>query len=176
LLLADRDAFTQDCASKGIGIVYELGDASLKQELVDSLVSTLAEGRKVQAQSVQGDTQLFGENTLGTSPDGSSITTYQSILSLASDMNQPEIVYKFMNLGICKCLSNGYSVSSIGLEFKTRRVSWFWFDYDYLDGDSGRSAIKAIFQGICLVFLIFRHWFQDYLDSNSIQMQKVFAS
>jgi proteasome component ECM29 len=97
LLLADRDAFTQDCASKGIGIVYELGDAGLKQELVDSLVSTLSEGRKVAAQSVRGDTELFGENSMGTQPDGSSITTYQSILSLASDMNQPEIVYK-----VCK--------------------------------------------------------------------------
>ncbi|KAF9191921.1 hypothetical protein BGZ51_006479 [Haplosporangium sp. Z 767] len=96
-LLSDRDELTQEVASKGIGLVYELGDQSIRSQLVGSLVGMFGEGKKP-AVKVTGDTELFEGNTLGQSPDGSSLSTYQSILSLASDMNQPELVYKFMHL------------------------------------------------------------------------------
>ncbi|CAG8776578.1 13216_t:CDS:2, partial [Acaulospora morrowiae] len=90
LLLTDRDEFTQEVASKGIGLVYELGDQKVKEQLVDSLVSMLGEGKRPK-ETVENDTQLFDSNVLGQTPDGSAISTYQSILSLASDMNQPEL-------------------------------------------------------------------------------------
>ncbi|KAG0371099.1 hypothetical protein BGZ54_000043 [Gamsiella multidivaricata] len=88
---------TQEVASKGIGLVYELGDQSLRSQLVGSLVGMFGEGKKATVK-VTGDTELFDSNALGQAPDGSSLSTYQSILSLASDMNQPELVYKFMHL------------------------------------------------------------------------------
>ncbi|CAG8534937.1 9628_t:CDS:10 [Funneliformis mosseae] len=97
LLLADRDEFTQEVASKGIGLVYELGDQKIREQLVDSLVGMFSEGKRPK-ETIDQDTQLFDSNTLGQAPDGSAISTYQSILSLASDMNQPELVYKFMQL------------------------------------------------------------------------------
>ncbi|CAI2172736.1 418_t:CDS:10 [Funneliformis geosporum] len=97
LLLADRDEFTQEVASKGIGLVYELGDQKIREQLVDSLVGMFSEGKRPK-ETIDQDTQLFDSNTLGQTPDGSAISTYQSILSLASDMNQPELVYKFMQL------------------------------------------------------------------------------
>ncbi|KAG0331256.1 hypothetical protein BG004_001755, partial [Podila humilis] len=96
-LLSDRDEMTQEVASKGIGLVYELGDQSIRSQLVGSLVGMFGEGRK-SAPKVTGETELFDGNALGQAPDGSSLSTYQSILSLASDMNQPELVYKFMHL------------------------------------------------------------------------------
>ncbi|KAF9434869.1 hypothetical protein BGZ76_007269 [Entomortierella beljakovae] len=96
-LLSDRDELTQEVASKGIGLVYELGDQSLRSQLVGSLVGMFGEGKKP-TQKVTGDTEIFDSNALGQTPDGSSLSTYQSILSLASDMNQPELVYKFMHL------------------------------------------------------------------------------
>ncbi|KAI1309120.1 hypothetical protein EDD11_004131 [Mortierella claussenii] len=96
-LLSDRDELTQEVASKGIGLVYELGDQSIRSQLVGSLVGMFGEGRKA-APKITGDTELFDNNALGQAPDGSSLSTYQSILSLASDMNQPELVYKFMHL------------------------------------------------------------------------------
>ncbi|KAF9960381.1 hypothetical protein BGZ65_012418, partial [Modicella reniformis] len=97
-LLSDRDELTQEVASKGIGLVYELGDQSLRNQLVDSLVGMFGEGKRATTIKVTGETELFDNNTLGQTPDGSSLSTYQSILSLASDMNQPELVYKFMHL------------------------------------------------------------------------------
>ncbi|KAG0238428.1 hypothetical protein BGX31_003302 [Mortierella sp. GBA43] len=96
-LLSDRDELTQEVASKGIGLVYELGDQALRNQLVDSLVGMFGEGKRPTT-TITRDTELFDNNALGQTPDGSSLSTYQSILSLASDMNQPELVYKFMHL------------------------------------------------------------------------------
>jgi len=48
-------------------------------------------------EKVNENTQIF--NNLGTTPDGSQLSTYKDLLGLASDMNQPDLVYKFMNLG-----------------------------------------------------------------------------
>lgn len=40
-MLGDQNELTQELASQGMSIVYELGDASMKQNLVDALVNTL---------------------------------------------------------------------------------------------------------------------------------------
>ncbi|KAI7902114.1 proteasome stabiliser-domain-containing protein [Cokeromyces recurvatus] len=97
-LLSDRDDFTQECASKGLGLVYEYGDKKIKEDMLYSLVGTFTEGRQLQAQSVTDNTILFDEGTLGETPDGNSITTYKELCSLASELNQPDLIYKFMNL------------------------------------------------------------------------------
>ncbi|ORE02510.1 ARM repeat-containing protein [Rhizopus microsporus var. microsporus] len=97
-LLSDRDEFTQECASKGLGLVYEYGDSKLKEDMLYSLVGAFTEGRRIQAQSVTDNTVLFEEGALGETPDGNSITTYKELCSLASEMNQPDLIYKFMNL------------------------------------------------------------------------------
>ncbi|KAJ3067659.1 hypothetical protein HDU98_009138, partial [Podochytrium sp. JEL0797] len=113
-LISDRDEFTQEVASKGIGLVYELGDATIKASLVESLVSTFTEGKKIAPQSVTGDTTLFQEGALGSTPDGNQLTTYQSILSLASDLNQPDLVYKFMSLASHNAIWNSRRGASMG--------------------------------------------------------------
>ncbi|KAL7747635.1 proteasome component M29 [Sorochytrium milnesiophthora] len=96
-LLADKDELVQEVASKGMTFIYDLGDKSLKDDLVWSLVETLGEGQKKSlSQNVRPETALF--DNLGRSPEGTNLTTYQSILSLASEMNQPDLVYKFMQL------------------------------------------------------------------------------
>ncbi|KAJ3274310.1 hypothetical protein HDV01_003154 [Terramyces sp. JEL0728] len=87
-LLNDKDDFTQEIASKGIGLIYEIGDAAMKKELVSSLVSTFTAGKKLVPQSVSATTELLPNTALGGTPDGSNISTYQDILSLAADMNQ----------------------------------------------------------------------------------------
>ncbi|KAF9969044.1 hypothetical protein BGZ73_008786, partial [Actinomortierella ambigua] len=96
-MLSDRDEMTQEVASKGIGLVYDLGDQKVRSQLIESLVGMFGENRRAN-QKVTGETEIFESNALGQAPDGSSLSTYQSILSLASDMNQPELVYKFMHL------------------------------------------------------------------------------
>ena len=38
------------------------------------------------------------EGELGKAPSGGNISTYKELCSLATDLNQPDLVYKFMNL------------------------------------------------------------------------------
>ncbi|CAO3648654.1 unnamed protein product [Cunninghamella echinulata] len=97
-LLNDTDDFTQEVASKGLGLVYEYGDSKIKEDMLYSLVGTFTEGRRIQAQSVTDSTVLFEEGQLGSTPDGNSITTYKELCSLATELNQPDLIYKFMNL------------------------------------------------------------------------------
>ena len=40
-LLGEQNELTQELASQGMSIVYEHGDASMKKNLVDALVTTL---------------------------------------------------------------------------------------------------------------------------------------
>ena len=78
--------------------MYEYGDDKIKEDMLYSLVGTFTEGRSIQAQSVTDNTVLFEEGALGTTPDGNSITTYKELCSLASELNQPDLIYKFMSL------------------------------------------------------------------------------
>ena len=55
----------------------------------------------VQHKHVGMDTKIFSPEDLGKLPSsmgGSSLTTYKELCSLASDMNQPEMIYQFMHL------------------------------------------------------------------------------
>ncbi|KAJ1956896.1 proteasome component M29, partial [Linderina pennispora] len=107
-LLTDRDEFTQEAASKTLGLVYDMGDAGLKEDLVYSLMALFGgSGKKAGSanahtalqQQIQADQPLLEEQTLGQTPDGHAVnTTYSSILSLASDMQNPALVYQFMQL------------------------------------------------------------------------------
>jgi hypothetical protein len=46
-----------------------------------------------------GDTKIFEEGALGTTPGGGGgLTTYKELCSLATDIGQPDLVYKFMDL------------------------------------------------------------------------------
>lgn len=90
--------FTQELASNCLGLIYESGDKEMKEDLLRSLIGTFTEGRTIQPQSLTGDTVLFEEGAVGSAPDGSRISTYKELCSLASDLNQPDLVYKFMNL------------------------------------------------------------------------------
>jgi proteasome component ECM29 len=113
-LLGDRDDLIQDVASKGIGLLYDLGDDTMRERLIGSLVTVLSEGRKVAAQSVTNDTVLFDESALGSTPTGESISTYQSVLSLAADLNQPDLVYRFMSLASHNAIWNSKKGASLG--------------------------------------------------------------
>ena len=45
-------------------------------------------------------------------PDSHGLSTYKELCSLASDLNQPDLVYKFMNLANHHAMWNSRKVSS----------------------------------------------------------------
>ena len=95
--LSDRDELVQETASRGLGLVYEQGDRSLKDDLVRDLVSSFSSDRQSQlAGNVSADTQLFEPGALPTG-DGS-VSTYKDIMSLAAEVGDSSLVYRFMSM------------------------------------------------------------------------------
>ncbi|KAK5110807.1 hypothetical protein LTR62_005518 [Meristemomyces frigidus] len=96
--LGDRDELVQESASRGLGLIYEKGDRRLKDDLVRDLVSSFSSDRSSQlAGNVSADTQLFEPGALPTG-EGSSVSTYKDIMSLASEVGDSSLVYKFMSM------------------------------------------------------------------------------
>ncbi|KAG7160614.1 Proteasome adapter and scaffold protein ECM29-like [Homarus americanus] len=75
-----------------------LGDNNAtRQSMVEGLVQTLTEGKRT-IQNVTDDTKIFQEGEMGKAPSGGQLSTYRELCSLATDLNQPDLIYKFMNL------------------------------------------------------------------------------
>ncbi|KAI1487705.1 proteasome stabiliser-domain-containing protein [Biscogniauxia mediterranea] len=94
-LLTARDELVQETASRGLALVYERGDESLKGDLVRDLVASFT-GNKAQLK-VDEDTELFDAGALPTG-EGKSITSYKDIISLANEVGDQSLIYKFMAL------------------------------------------------------------------------------
>uniref|UniRef100_A0A8C9YF89 Ecm29 proteasome adaptor and scaffold n=1 Tax=Sander lucioperca TaxID=283035 RepID=A0A8C9YF89_SANLU len=112
-VLSDPDELSQDVASKGLGLVYEMGGEDDQQELVSTLVETLMTGKRVK-HTFSEDTEVFQGEGLGKTPDGHGLTTYKELCSLASDLNQPDLVYKFMNLANHHAMWNSRKGAAFG--------------------------------------------------------------
>ncbi|XP_036407220.1 proteasome adapter and scaffold protein ECM29 [Megalops cyprinoides] len=112
-ILSDPDELSQDVASKGLGLVYELGSEEDQQELVSTLVETLMTGKRAK-HAVSEETEVFQGGALGKAPDGHGLSTYKELCSLASDLNQPDLVYKFMNLANHHAMWNSRKGAAFG--------------------------------------------------------------
>ncbi|KAJ0047308.1 hypothetical protein NL108_005076, partial [Boleophthalmus pectinirostris] len=112
-VLSEPDELSQDVASKGLGLVYEMGEEKDQQELVSTLVETLMTGKRVK-HTVSEDTEVFQGENLGKTPDGHGLSTYKELCSLASDLNQPDLVYKFMNLANHHAMWNSRKGAAFG--------------------------------------------------------------
>ncbi|PSN33838.1 Proteasome-associated protein ECM29 [Blattella germanica] len=112
-LLSENNDIVQDVASKGLGLVYECGDAERRNGLVSELLETLTTGRRTVAM-VTDDTKLFEDDSLGKAPTGGNLSTYKELCSLASDLNKPDLVYKFMQLANHNTIWNSKKGAAFG--------------------------------------------------------------
>lgn len=95
--LADRDSLNQESASRGLALVYDKGNNSLKDDLIRDLVSSFTGNAGLAGKgNVSEETELFDPGALPTG-DGS-VTTYKDIMSLAAEVQDPSLVYRFMSL------------------------------------------------------------------------------
>jgi len=97
-LLGDNNDLVQDAASKGIGIVYEACTEDQRDGMVNNLLDTLLGKKPQEVKKVNEETKVFQEGELGKNPTGGNMSTYKELCSLATDMGQPDLVYKFMHL------------------------------------------------------------------------------
>lgn len=96
--LPEKDEFIQDAASRGLSLIYDVGDQDMKEEMVKSLLKSFtgAANTPIHSGTVGKDTELFEPGVMNTG-DGS-ISTYKDVLNLASEVGDPSLVYKFMSL------------------------------------------------------------------------------
>lgn len=94
-LLSARDDLVQETASRGLSLVYEQGDKELKERLVNDLVASFT-GTSTKIK-VDEETELFEPGALPIG-EGESITSYKDIMSLAAEVGDQSLVYKFMSL------------------------------------------------------------------------------
>lgn len=94
-LLSARDELVQETASRGLSLVYEQGDKELRERLVADLVASFT-GTSTKIK-VDEETELFEPGALPTG-EGQSITSYKDIMSLAAEVGDQTLVYKFMSL------------------------------------------------------------------------------
>lgn len=94
--LSDRESLNQESASRGLTLVYEKGNRALKDDLIRDLVGSFTGTSTGLVGNVSGETELFEPGALPTG-DGS-VTTYKDIMSLASEIGDPGLVYRFMSL------------------------------------------------------------------------------
>lgn len=114
--LVDRDDLVQELASRGLSMVYELGDHELKDSLVRGLLKSFTDSSSSQgltSGSVDLETELFAPDVLKT--DDGSVSTYKDVLSLASDVGDPSLVYKFMSLAKSSALWSSRRGMAFGL-------------------------------------------------------------
>ncbi|XP_065083000.1 proteasome-associated protein ECM29 homolog [Ochlerotatus camptorhynchus] len=114
-LLSEDNELVQDVASRGLGIVFSLSTNDGQEELSNLLLDQLVGGRR-QVQKVAEDTKLFEEGVLGKAPSGGNLTTYKELCSLASDLNQPEMIYQFMQLANHNATWNSKLGAAFGLQ------------------------------------------------------------
>lgn len=94
--LSDRESLNQESASRGLTLVYEKGNRALKDDLIRDLVGSFTSTSTGLVGNVSGETELFEPGAFPTG-DGS-VTTYKDIMSLASEVGDPGLVYQFMSL------------------------------------------------------------------------------
>lgn len=116
-LLGETDELTQEMASKGMSVVYEIGDSTMRASLVSALVATLTgTQRKKRAVKLMEESEILPEETStvvrgrASGTGGAAATggnrgaeegagnTYRELCSLATDMGQPDLIYRFMDL------------------------------------------------------------------------------
>lgn len=112
-LLGDNNDLVQDAASKGLGLVYENCSDEQRDKMVGSLLTTLMDGQR-KVQPVTGDTKIFDDKEIGRTPTGENLSTYRELCSLATDLNQPDLVYKFMHLANYNAMWNSRKGAAFG--------------------------------------------------------------
>jgi proteasome component ECM29 len=115
--LSERDDLVQEAASRGLGLVYEKGDRSLRDDLVRDLMKSFSSDKSnLGGGNVDEETTLFDPGALRTGDGDNSITTYKDILSLASEIGNPGLVYQFMSLAANNAVwSNRAAFANSGL-------------------------------------------------------------
>ena len=115
LLLGERRQFAQECAGKGLALVFDASPKGQQDELVNSLVHTLSTGQRREVSTASG--RVAGGGTgAGTNVSAAGDSTYKEMCSFANEVGQPELIYRFLSLASHHALWNTRGGAGFGLE------------------------------------------------------------
>lgn len=176
-LLNDNNGLIQEGAGKGLALVYDAGDEKTRNDLVKRVVEQLGSGKRLG--QVSEETKLFEEGELGQTPTGEKLSTYRELCNLASDLNQPDLIYKFMALAHHNAIWNSkkgaaFTVASLaqkaGPEFQQHLPSVLirLYRYQYDPVGHVRQAMSGIWSSLATqdTVLKYRKEIFDDLLSN----------
>lgn len=64
-----------------------------------------------QSGEVSKEAKLFTEGSLGSTPEGQGMSTYRELCAIATDLNQPDLIYKFLHLANHQSMWNSRKVN-----------------------------------------------------------------
>jgi proteasome component ECM29 len=104
-LLQEKGEYIQEVASKGLGLCYDMcSDDAVKDELVATLAKALMSGTAMaqpKSRKTDEDEKLFEEGEVKIDDKAlgeGSLTTYKELCTVATELGQPELIYRFLNL------------------------------------------------------------------------------
>eukprot|EP00817_Percolomonadidae_sp_ATCC50343_P008168 CAMPEP_0117433086 /NCGR_PEP_ID=MMETSP0758-20121206/12495_1 /TAXON_ID=63605 /ORGANISM="Percolomonas cosmopolitus, Strain AE-1 (ATCC 50343)" /LENGTH=1615 /DNA_ID=CAMNT_0005223493 /DNA_START=128 /DNA_END=4972 /DNA_ORIENTATION=- len=118
ILLTDTNEVTQEIASKGLSTVYSLGSDDVKKNLMDSLVTSLSKKNKnISKIKKEEDSELL------LFPSGSDMQTknknvpgtYKELISCATDIGQPQMIYQLLNVSQHNALWNAKKAAAFSV-------------------------------------------------------------
>ena len=100
VLLSDDNARVQQALCELLSFMYEATDDDDREQQLTPLIDVLLGKKNVGVTLGEGgaNAEVFKEGTLGDAPEGQRLSTYKELCSLASDLNQPDLIYRFMQL------------------------------------------------------------------------------
>eukprot|EP00055_Hartaetosiga_balthica_P016260 m.101800 g.101800 ORF g.101800 m.101800 type:complete len:1977 (-) comp9068_c0_seq1:244-6174(-) len=115
-VLSEGDDIMQEVASHGLELCYDLGTGEMKKTLVSALSDALAGGHRSKSHkfTTDSDDVVFDNNELGKTKEGGNLSTYRELTALAADLNQPDLIYRFMALANHNILWNSRRGAAYG--------------------------------------------------------------
>lgn len=146
--LTESQQFLQEVAAKGLSQLYQRCGKDMQEQLVSSLVRTFSVG----ARKITGDTEIEINSEKG------EFASYKELCSVATEMGQPDLVYKFMDLATHHSVWNSklgaaFSLGSIAdlskaLSPQLKSIIPKLYRYQYDPNEKIRSSMKLLWRSL----------------------------
>ncbi|RYE96402.1 MAG: hypothetical protein EOO41_04630, partial [Methanobacteriota archaeon] len=116
-MFSEKSQFTQECAAKGLAVVYDISPAVQRTSLVNSLLDAFDMGKTSAsrlAASSSAAATAAGPASLALTAAGDN--AYKELCAMATEVGQPELVYKFLALAAHHATWHTRGGVSFGLE------------------------------------------------------------
>lgn len=121
-LLTDLDDVTQECAGRGIAILFENSSRinTLKDQLLNGMLASFTDDTAASRQSagtLTENSEVFNVGELPSDPQNTaSLRTYKDVMGLANETGDSSLVYKFMALSASSKIWAGRKGLAFSLE------------------------------------------------------------